>query len=145
MFHFLYHSDYIIPYRSSIVNSCISVLSLNAKVILDIFRKIKYNIHKFMDVYFADDDLDRLEVEAGFTAGRSPAIVKAFRKRMQMIRAAVDEREFYKWRSLNFERLKGSRKHQWSMRLNDQFRLVVEIGRGSSTKSLRIICIEDYH
>ena len=41
-----------------------------------------------MQVRFKDTDLDRLESDARFSAGHSPAIVRAFRKTMQRIRAA---------------------------------------------------------
>jgi len=48
-----------------------------------------------MEVRFDDDDdLDRLETDPAFTGGRPPAVVKAFRKVMQFIRAAADERDF---------------------------------------------------
>jgi len=99
-----------------------------------------------MEVYFADESLKLLEIEPDFTGGYSQAVVRAFRKRMQMIRAAPDERDFYQLKSLHFEKLKGNRSHQHSMRLNDQFRLVVELGRGKQgNKKLTIIAIEDYH
>ena len=45
---------------------------------------------------------------------------------MQMIRAASDERTFYELKSLHFEKLKGDRSHQHSMRLNKQWRFIVE-------------------
>lgn len=102
-----------------------------------------------MDVIYADDNLDNLETEAEATAGFSQPIVKAFRKRMQQIRAALDERDFYKLKSLRFEKLKGPRKHQHSMRLNDQYRLIVELIKENpgtqSEKAIKIIGIEDYH
>ena len=44
---------------------------------------------------------------------------------MQEIRAAPDERTFYGLRSMRFEKLSGGRKGQCSMRLNDQWRLIV--------------------
>lgn len=100
-----------------------------------------------MEVIFADDDLDRLEIELDFTMKNMPqGIVKAYRKRMQFIRAAPDEREFYKLKSLRFEKLEGKRKYQHSMRLNDQYRLVVElVERNPQKKVVKIIGIEDYH
>ena len=100
-----------------------------------------------MDVLFADDDLDRLEVDASFVIKNMPqGIAKAFRKRMQLIRAAPDERDFYTQRSLRFERLGGKRKHQYSMRLNDQYRLVLELlEMNRQRKVVKIIGIEDYH
>ena len=47
-----------------------------------------------MEVEFADPDLARLESDPAFSGGFEAAIVKAFRKRMQLIRAAIDERAF---------------------------------------------------
>ncbi len=100
-----------------------------------------------MEVVFADDDLDRLEVDSGFIVRNMPqGIVKAYRKRMQIIRAALDERDFYKLKSLHFERLEGKRKHQYSMRLNDQYRLVLELlDKDPQRKVVKIVSIEDYH
>lgn len=98
-----------------------------------------------MDATFDDDRLDRLEIDASYTAGFSPGIVKAFRKRMQNIRAANDERVFYGLRSLRFEKLKGKRSSQYSMRLNDQYRLILEFETQSNSKVARIKGIEDYH
>ncbi len=98
-----------------------------------------------MEIAFGDSSLDRLEADASFDAGYSPAIVKAFRKRMQFIRSAIDERDFRSMRSLNFEKLKGERSHQYSMRLNDQWRLVVELHGEAPNKTVVIVSIEDYH
>jgi proteic killer suppression protein len=98
-----------------------------------------------MDPRFADESLDRLETDPKFDGGYSQAIVKAFRKRMQQIRAAADERDFYGFISLRFEKLKGGRRHQYSMRLNDQWRLIVEFESSQKAKSIVIIGIEDYH
>lgn len=98
-----------------------------------------------MDVSFADKDLDRLETDVGFTAGFSRAVVTAFRKRIQMIRAAPDERVFYGLKSLHFEKLKGDRSHQHSMRLNDEWRLIIELTQQSGRKVVVIVGIEDYH
>lgn len=102
-----------------------------------------------VEVIFDSDDLDRLEVDAKWTAGLSQGIVKAFRKRMQQIRATVDEREFYQMKSLRFEKLGGKRQHQHSMRLNDQYRLILEVLKenpeGKKGKVIRVIGIEDYH
>ncbi len=98
-----------------------------------------------MDVEFGDQDLDRLETDADFNAGFSRAIVRAFRMRMQLIRDAVDERAFYKMKSLRFEKLKGSRSHQYSMRLNQQWRLIIELKKAAPKNIVVIVGIEDYH
>lgn len=98
-----------------------------------------------MEVIFKDDSLDKLETDSGFDGGYQPGIVKAFRKRMQQIRAALDERDFYSQKSLRFEKLKGDRKHQYSIRLNDQWRLILEFKGKNPHKIVIIVCIEDYH
>lgn len=99
-----------------------------------------------MDVQFVDSDLDRLEVDPGFNAGHSRQVVRAFRKTMGIIRAAVDERAFYAFRGLRYEKLKGRRSHQHSMRLTDQWRLILELKHGKKGTTLVILrAIEDYH
>ncbi len=98
-----------------------------------------------MDVEFADDDLDRLESDQNFSGGHSEAIVLAFRKRMQFIRAAEDERAFYPMRSLRFEKLKGDRSGEYSMRLNDQWRLILKIKPAKPKNIIIVAGIEDYH
>src|SRR5260370_33090649 len=98
-----------------------------------------------MDVSFKHKSLEQLETDAGATAGLGDGIDKAFRKRMQQIRAATDERTFYAYRSLNFEKLKGDREGQHSMRLNDQYRLIVELHGKHPKKTVHVVEITDYH
>ena len=98
-----------------------------------------------MEAEFDDDDLDQLETDRNFTAGFDGTIVKGFRKVMQVIRAAPDERDFYALKGLHFEKLDGARSHQRSFRLNKQWRLIVELVGQSPNKKVRIIRIEDYH
>ncbi len=95
------------------------------------------------NVRFVDKVLEGLERED--SPDFSEAVIKAFRKRMQTIRAAMDERDFYALRSLHFEKLKGDRSHQHSMRLNDQFRLILEYDGTGPDKTVVIVAIEDYH
>ena len=80
-----------------------------------------------MEVDFDDADLDRLETDAQFTGGFSQEVVRAYRKKM------------------HFEKLKGKREGQHSIRLNMQWRLVFEIRGGHPCKVIGIIEIVDYH
>jgi proteic killer suppression protein len=98
-----------------------------------------------MDVEFADSSLDRLEVDAQFQAGHAAPVVRGFRKAMQAIRAAVDERDLYASKGLRFEKLKGNRRHQRSLRINQQWRLIIEIKEREKKHRVRVIGIEDYH
>ena len=98
-----------------------------------------------MEVEFDDHDLDRLETDAQYTAGHSQEVVRAYRKRMQQIRAFRDERDFLAVRSLNFEKLKGNREGRHSIRLNLQWRLVLEIRGNHHCKVIGIVEIVEYH
>lgn len=98
-----------------------------------------------MDVSFKIESLDRLETDPSYSAGFSDAIVKAYRRAMMHIRSASDERTFYTRRSFNFEKLKGDREGQYSMRLNDQWRLVVELHGEAPNKIVHLVEIVDYH
>ena len=98
-----------------------------------------------MEVEFDDYDLDCLETDAQYTAGHSQEVVRAYRKRMQQIRAFRDERDFLTVRSLNFEKLKGNREGQHSIRLNLQWRLIFEIRGDHPCKVIGIVEIVDYH
>ena len=75
----------------------------------------------------------------------SRAVVRAFRKRVQFIRAATDEREFYAMKSLHFEKLKGDRSHQRALRLNKQWRFILEIKKTGTRRVVVVVQIEDYH
>lgn len=98
-----------------------------------------------MQVEFDDPDLSILESDAKAGRDRPQAVVRGFRKVMQAIRAAADERDLYQLRGLRFEKLQGARKHQHSFRLNDQWRLVVELRGEAPLKIIGVIEIVDYH
>ena len=98
-----------------------------------------------LQIEFKNRDLDRLETDARFTAGFGADIIKAFRRRIQAIRAANDERDLAAVRGNNFEKLKGDRSNQYSMRLNDQWRLILEIKKALPKNIVVVIDIEDYH
>lgn len=98
-----------------------------------------------MEVEFESPTLSRLEKDVSYDAGYDRAVVRAFRMRLQLIRAAIDERAFYALKSLHFEKLKGDRAGQHSMRLNSQWRLILKLKKMDSGKTVVVISISDYH
>ncbi len=72
-------------------------------------------------------------------------VVAAFFDVMAIIVAARDERDLYAVKGLRFEQLSGKRKHQRSLRLNSQWRLIVELESDDEGKYILIVSIEDYH
>lgn len=129
-------------YRKSII-LYIDYWQIPAKIA--ICRHFPGNGSYAMDVRFVDPDLERIELDQQFNAGHSWPVVKAFRKRMQLIRAARDERDFYALKSLHYEKLRGNRSHQKSMRLNDKWRLIVEIDEQNEIAVVVLVEITDYH
>jgi toxin HigB-1 len=98
-----------------------------------------------MDVAFQDQSLDRLETDPTYSGRFGNDLVKAFRKAMQHIRAATDERTLYSRRAFRFEKLSGNREGQFSLRLNKQWRLIVEILGEAPNKVVNVVEIADYH
>lgn len=98
-----------------------------------------------MQIRFAEKKLLRLATDATYDAGFAPEIVKAFRKRVGFIRSAISEQDLRNWRALHLEKLKGKRAHQYSIRLNDRWRLILEFRCDESGKIVVIVSIEDYH
>lgn len=98
-----------------------------------------------VDVVFEDSHLAEVDADASKSAGHGEAVDKKFRQRMDVIREADDERDFHAIKALHYEKLKGARKDEHSMRLNDQWRLVVRLEGEAPHKRVVIVGIEDYH
>lgn len=98
-----------------------------------------------MDFEFEDESLRRLHEERDYTGGFQPEIVKAFRKRMQIIHNAPDERDFYQMKSWHYEKLQGEMEGLRSIRLNLKWRLIVRIEERQGGKVVMVISIIDYH
>lgn len=98
-----------------------------------------------LEVVFRDEGLFELATDKSAKSAYPQAVEKKFRLRIQQIISAVDERDLYTQTSLHFEKLKGERSHQHSMRLNDPWHLIVELERDASYKRIVIVGIEDHH
>lgn len=98
-----------------------------------------------MKICYENSELEKLATDARYKANFAPAIVKAFRRRVQQIEAATDERDFYALKSLHYEKLEGKRKHQRSMRLNQKMRLILVVESSSPKNIVHIINIKNYH
>lgn len=97
-----------------------------------------------MDVEILDKSLQKAETD-GFPAGYPADTERAYFKLLRFIRDAKDERDFYAMKSLHFEKLKGDRSDERSMRLNKQWRLILKIRPGNPKATVLICGIEDYH
>lgn len=94
---------------------------------------------------FKSDDLFLLYTQE-IGARRYPkSTLEGFFDVMAIIENAEDERDIRAFVSLHFEKLKGNRAGQYSLRLDRQFRLIIQIERDEKGQWIWIISIEDYH
>lgn len=98
-----------------------------------------------MRFFFANNKLERLYIEERGARRYPREVVEAFFEVMNVIDSARDERDLYALKGLRYEKLKGNRSHQRSIRLNDQFRLILERETDEQGRYFWIIQIEDYH
>ena len=98
-----------------------------------------------MRLTFADDDLALVETDRAHELRLPVAIIKSARRKLQVIRAAPDERTLRNWRSLHFEKLQGGRNNEHSIRLNIQWRMTFILHTDREPHEIEVIAIEDYH
>lgn len=98
-----------------------------------------------MLVEYYDEVLRRLAEEPEFAPkGWGRDVIKSYRKKVQLIVAAKDERDLYAMRGLRLEQLKGDRNGQCSLRLNDQFRLILTF-KTEGDRVAVLLEVVDYH
>ena len=94
---------------------------------------------------FQDEELRRLAADASFAPAKwDRDVIRAYRKKIQLIDAAEDERDLRATRSLHLEQLHGDREGTSSIRLNDKMRLILSF----KTDDERVAVIHevvDYH
>jgi len=96
-----------------------------------------------MKVLFATQELaDLYEESPDNITGKQRIpheVLRQYHKKVIILESISELRELYNFRSLNFEALKGDRKGQFSIRLNQQYRLIFTINRNGE---LEILIIE---
>ena len=97
-----------------------------------------------MEFRFKSKKLKSLYYERKGEEDYGPQVVRAFFKVMSIIDSATDERDIRAFKSLRYEALKGDRSHQYSLRLNNQWRLIFEI-RKKGNKYILIIEVSDHY
>lgn len=80
-----------------------------------------------MNVRFEDENTSLVETDQAHRLRLPVAVVQSVRRKLRLLREAADERDLYAMKSLHYEKLQGGLEGLRSMRLNDQWRLLVEI------------------
>jgi toxin HigB-1 len=113
--------------------------------LLDISQSIGYNSGGWMKFRFKNRNLCRFYLEFGFLWGYTDAIKRAFVKRILSIEAASSINDLRKYKGSRLEKLSGVRKGQYSMRINDQYRLILIFIKENADDVVEIMEITDYH
>lgn len=99
-----------------------------------------------MLVDFEDDGLRRLHEEPDFRLPQiGDELTRHFRKVTGVIAAVTSEMDLIAMRSLRFEKLQGKRAGQHSLRLNQQWRLIVRMVQDNRGKVVIVVEVTDYH
>jgi toxin HigB-1 len=98
-----------------------------------------------MDIEYRDKRLALIRTDRAAETRLPISVIKSCREKLIVIEAAPDARTLRNWKSLHFERLKGDRAGQCSIRLNDQWRLIFELDESRSPPAVTVIAVEDYH
>ena len=102
-------------------------------------------VESSLRVEYENEELRLLAVDATYVAkGMNRDVIRAYRKTVQLIRAATDERDLYALRGLRLKQLQGDRAGRHSMRLNDQYRLIVTF-KSDGERIALVIELVDYH
>lgn len=98
-----------------------------------------------MDLEFKDKDLEAMAFDPNYRGRWSAGIVKEYRFCLHYFLNAPDRRAIYHYPGFRLEKLKGKKKDVHSLRLNDQYRLILQFQRIDNREAIYVLGIEDYH
>ena len=98
-----------------------------------------------MKVRFGDDRLALVETNQAHRLKLPVQVVQLARRRIRFLRQALYERDLYGTASLRYEKLTGDRQGQRSIRLNDQWRMILEIDKDCQPLEVVILEISNHY
>ena len=98
-----------------------------------------------MRIVFLDKKLEALYTHEKGAHRVDPAVLEAFFEVVAAVQAAKDPQDLRALKSLHYEKLKGDRKGDRSLRLHKGWHLVVREKRDGQGIYIEIVEIDDYH
>jgi proteic killer suppression protein len=96
---------------------------------------IEYKYKKLEDLY-----------QKGSGKHKYPSeVVRSYVKTIEIIRSVVSLQDLRNYRSLYFKQLKGNRINDYSIRLNKQWRLILQLKKLDDGTTIMIIDIENHY
>ena len=100
-----------------------------------------------MEFRFKSDKLKLLYTQEEGAHRYPAAVVNRFFHVMSIIKSMPNEGDLYSFKSLHYEKLKGTRGKlgERSLRLNDQWRLIIKLETDPRGKSILVVEIGDHY
>ena len=99
-----------------------------------------------MRIEFADETLRKAAEVAEFRPKKwGPDLLKAYRKKINYLANAVDDRDLRQMKSLHLEKLSGDRKGTSSIRLNNQYRLILNFRTDIDGRTVIVLELSDHY
>ncbi|MDN6706345.1 type II toxin-antitoxin system RelE/ParE family toxin [Corynebacterium glyciniphilum] len=99
-----------------------------------------------MRIEYADDTLRRAAEERGFLPKQwGPELLKAYRKKVGFLAQANDDRDLYNYKALHLEKLSGDRRGTSSVRLNSQFRLILNFRTDPTGRTVIVLDVTNHY
>jgi proteic killer suppression protein len=98
-----------------------------------------------MKIEFRDKRLAIIRTERAHKLKLPVAVIKAAREKLLLIEAAPDERTLRNWRSLNFKKREGDKEGRRTIRVNDQYRILLVLDETTTPPTVVILDIGDTH
>jgi len=98
-----------------------------------------------MEIEFGDDEIALICTDRAHKLGLPIGVIKSARRKLVLLHDAPDERTLRNWKSLNYKMLKGDKKRRRSIRLNDQYRMVISVDGKKQPPVVTVLEIGDTH
>lgn len=99
-----------------------------------------------MRIEYADDTLRRAAEERDFRPKKwGPELLKAYRKKIGFLSQATDERDLYNYKALRLEKLSANRRGTSSIRLNNQFRLILNFRTDPTGRTIIVLEVTNHY
>jgi toxin HigB-1 len=97
-------------------------------------------------IEYSDETLRRMAEDPDFAPRQwSREVIRAYRKKIQLLGAAKDERDLRQLHGLRLKDLSGKRAGTSSIRLNNQYRLVLRFRTDPEGRVVIVLELVDYH
>lgn len=98
-----------------------------------------------MEVEFRDSKLALIETNRAAETKLPLSVINSARRKLILIRAAPDERTMRNWKSLHYEKMSGGRKGERSIRLNEQWRMSIDLDDSCSPAKVIVLEITNHY